>query len=73
MPSLLDLTTADASVDDQLRALEDLLRTLDPAPQAPVAAPRPVAGPDRLADLRRAKALIDQAIDLVAPHFPSQG
>jgi hypothetical protein len=27
----------------------------------------------READLARAKALIDQAIDLIAPHFPATG
>ena len=67
MPSFTDLIVAEGSIDDQISALEDFLRTLDPPrPEVP-AEPSP---DERLASLRRAKALIDEAIDLMTPHFP---
>lgn len=74
MPDFDALTDAGASIDDQIRALEDFVRTLDPAPTAPAAPevlPDPPAPLGREADLAHAKALIDQAIDLIAPHFPA--
>jgi hypothetical protein len=74
MPDFDSLTDAGASIDDQIRALEEFVRTLDPVPTAPAAPellPEPPAPLGREADLARAKALIDQAIDLIAPHFPT--
>lgn len=68
MPSLFDLTSADASVDDQISAIDNFLRTLDPQP--PVMVPTKPVTHGRNADLHRAKLLIDEAIDLLAPHFP---
>lgn len=76
MPDFDALIDAGASIDDQIRALEDFVRTLDPAqtaPAAPELLPYPPASLGREADLARAKALIDQAIDLIAPHFPATG
>ncbi len=57
------------TVDEQIRDLEAFLEEISADP-----APRPAVPPalirDRQADLRRAKALIDEAIDLLRPHFP---
>ncbi len=56
------------SVDEQIRDLEAFLEEIGAAP-APPPTPPPAPVRDRQADLRRAKALIDEAIDLLRPHF----
>ncbi|TVP70143.1 MAG: hypothetical protein EA339_13470 [Rhodobacteraceae bacterium] len=60
--------TPQSSVDEQIRDLEAFLEEISPDP-APIPAPPSAPIRDRQADLRRAKALIDEAIDLLRPHF----
>ena len=69
MPNLTHVRPADAAIEDQISALEDFLRSLDPQPPVTPATPPVTRG--RRADLHRAKLLIDEAIDLMAPHFPA--
>lgn len=61
-------TAPDSSVDDQIRYLEEVLAEMEGTPAEPV--PDPPEPSRRDADLRRAKALIDEAIALLRPHFP---